>query len=171
MSDRAPPIAAKWTGAVFEPLPAWRGVCKRHYVPGEVYAMEAHEARSKASHGHEFAFVAEAWKNLSDAQVERWKNPESLRKWALVKAGYCDTKTYVCVSKAAATQLAAAVEDNSPDGVLIVVRDNVVTKYTPHSQSYKAMGRQQFQDSKQSIMDILAIELGVETEDLIRAAA
>lgn len=170
MADRAPPVAARWTGEHFEPLPAWRGICRRHYVHDTVYAMEAHEARSARSHRHYFAAIKEAWQNLDDLSVARWPNPEALRHFALIKAGYCDTETFVASSKTEATRWAAFVRPRS-EGAIVVVRENVVTAYTPHSQSEQAMGKEAFQESKDAVLGVLADLIGVDASALSRAAA
>ncbi len=51
---------------------------------------------------------------------------------------------------------------------VVVVRGNVVTVYTAVSQSKRAMGAKQFQQSKQALMEFVGDLLGVDPETIGR---
>ena len=56
---------------------------------GAVHGWQLAEHRSKASHDHFFAIINEAWKNLPEDMGDDFPSPEHLRKWALIKSGFC----------------------------------------------------------------------------------
>lgn len=166
----APPIPCVWRGDAFHPLPNFHKLAAEHYGAGEVVDLVAVEDRSAKSHAHYFACVNEAHHNLPEELTERYPTAEHLRKWALIKTGFRDERTIVCSSKAEALRLAAFIRPM--DGYAVVtVREAVVTVYTARSQSMKAMGKEEFQRSKEATLGALAEVLGVEPAALARQAA
>ncbi|MDO8534121.1 MAG: hypothetical protein Q7S17_05190 [Xanthobacteraceae bacterium] len=141
----------------------------KHYVVGETYWMVPHEERSTASHAHYFAAVNEAWQNLSDEQALRFPTAEHLRKWALIEAGYRDERSIVASSKAEAQRLAAFIKPMDEYAV-VTVTDAVVRAYTAQSQSYRAMNRKTFQESKDKVLAVVAGLIGVTADELRRNA-
>lgn len=171
-TESPPPLAVRWNGEAFEPLASWRKAADLHFVIGEVYAMELCEARSQKSHRHYFAAVAEIWKNLPETALDRFPNPEALRAYGLIRAGYCDTETLVCSSKAEAVRVAAFMRRPGDIGTIVVVRDNTITRYTARSQSQRAMGtKKAFQESKDAVLSVLAALIDVTPAQAMRAAA
>jgi hypothetical protein len=161
--DSFPPLPFKWNGAAFVPLSAHRA---DHYLkPGEKYILVEHHERSSASHGHEFAWLTEAWMSLSERDQERWQTSESLRKWALIKSGFAHSHTIVCASKAEARRVAAFIKPIDEHAVVTIV-GTVVTRYTAMSQSKRAMGAKIFQESKTKIMEVVSEILGIEPGQL-----
>ena len=160
-----PPIGFQWNGEAMVPLRP--RLADRHYVVGSTYWLVPHEERSTASHAHYFAAVNEAWQNLSDEQAMRFSTPEHLRKWALIEAGYRDERSIVCSSKAEALRLAAFIKPMD-DFAVVTVSDAVVRVYTAHSQSYRAMNRKTFEESKRKVLDKVAGLIGVSAADLHR---
>lgn len=151
-----PPIPMRWDGEVFKPLsPGFAKLADKHYIVGERYQVEIREERSGASHSHFFAAVTEAHRNLPDHLAERWPTADHLRKWCLIKTGFHDERSIVCASKAEAQRVAAFVKPM--DGYAVVVaRGSVVIVWTAKSQSMKAMGKQDFQRSKDAVLEELA---------------
>ena len=137
--------------------------CDEAFGEGEVVTMERHEERSTASHNHYFACVQEAWNNLPETD-ERFPTPEALRKWALIRSGYCTENSIVCDTNEQA-QLVAGFMGNS-EGTIIVVRGTVVKKYTAKSQSVKAMNKDEFQRSKVDVLDTIAELIAVKRKRL-----
>jgi len=127
--------------------------CHDTFGEGEVATFERHEERSTASHNHYFACIQTAWDNLPNAE-ERFPTPEALRHWALIRGGYCTENSIVCDTPEQA-QIVAGFMGNS-EGTIIVVRGNIVKKYTAKSQSMKAMNKDEFQRSKVDTLDIIA---------------
>lgn len=151
------PILCEWTGDGFVPAgPYWARKADAAYVVHEKYPMVVQNERSTATHNHFFVSVAEAWKNLPEDYADaNWaQSPEHLRKYALIRKGYCDTQTLVCSSKAEAERVAAFLRPVDEFSI-VNVNGATVTRYTAQSQSYRAMGKQVFQESKQDVFDFL----------------
>ena len=128
-------------------------------VVGRVYPLLIREERSSASHNHYFAAITEAWRNLPEPLLERFQSSEHLRKYALIKAGYAEERSIVCASKAEAQRLAGFIRPMD-DFAVVMARDCVVTVWTAKSQSYRAMGRADFERSKQAVLDYAASLIG-----------
>lgn len=137
--------------------------CDEQFGEGEVVMLERNEPRSDATHRHYFACINEAWQNLPEAD-ERFPTPNSLRLWALIRAGYCTEMTVACDSPDQAATVAAFT--GSSEGVIIVVRGNIVKKYTAKSQSTKAMNKDEFHRSKVDVLDTIAELLAVKRKQL-----
>ena len=169
MSTDAPrPVLMKWHGDCFAPNGKhWADLCDRQFVVGENYLIEEHRERSGKSHRHYFACVFHAWSNLPETMAESpasW-SPEHLRKYALIKAGYCDTQTYPCNSAAEAQRWAGRIRPLD-DYAIVVVKGTVVVRYTAKSQSVKAMGSATFEESKKKVLAYLADLIGVDIAEL-----
>ena len=156
-----PPIAFRWNGEAMVPLNP--RLADKEYVVGQVYRLEHREERSSASHAHYFACVNEAWQSLPDPQ--QFPTPEHLRKRALILAGYRDERSIVCSSKAEAVRLASFIRPMD-DFAAVSTSGPVVVAWTAKSQSTKAMGRAEFQASKDAVIGVLAELIGVTKEQL-----
>jgi hypothetical protein len=139
----------------------WASRADREFVVGETYKMVEHHDRSTASHNHFFASIANAHGNLPDELLEIYPSTEHLRKKALIRKGYRDEREYVCASKAAAAELVRTIRVLD-DYAIIEARENVVRIWTAKSQSVKAMGAKEFQESKTAVLDFIDNLLGVE---------
>ena len=162
MSDIAPPEPFVWTDeGVMRPLRPKRA--DAFYTVGERYIMAPVSQRSDATHRHEFVWLREAWLSLPEhlADAPHCASPEHLRKWALIRAGYSDSHTITCASKAEALRLAAFIRPIDEFAV-VVTQGATVTRFTAKSQSRRAMGAQEFQESKTKIMEVIARLLGVD---------
>ena len=153
----AEPIRCVWKGKAFHPYDArtFRDVAAR-YGEGEVVVLDDAKPRSKVSHDHFFALVAEAHETLPEHLAARFPTPDSLRHYALCKARYCDVDTFVASSKAEAMRLVSFVRTGAQAGVQVVCDGPTVTRLTPHSQSLKAMGGKVFQESKSACLEVIA---------------
>ena len=89
-------------------------------VVGEEYRVDPEEERSIASHNHFFMAVNEAWRNLPEHLTEQFPTSESLRKRALIKAGYFDSRSIACSTKAEALRVAAFVRPMDEHAVVVV---------------------------------------------------
>jgi hypothetical protein len=165
----AAPIECFWNGEVFKPVsPYWVRRADKDYVKGEVYRLADQPVRSTNSHNHFFASVENAWHNLPPLMAERFNSPDALRKYALIKGGFCTSESITCPSHADALRVAAFVRP-ADEFALVTVSKAIVTRYTAKSQSYKAMGKEEFKASKDKVLDIIAELLGVSGNEL-RAA-
>lgn len=168
MTESFPPLAFDWTGEVFVPVHPRR--VDKFLTVGERYTIVQHFQRSSATHNHEFAWLHEAWMSLPEVMAERFATAEHLRKWALIRAGYSDSHTITCSSKAEALRVAAFIRPVD-EFALVITNGPTVTRYTAKSQSRKAMGGEDFQRSKEAIMDVVAKMIGVDVKDLAGAQA
>lgn len=164
------PLPMRWDGDAFAPLPRFAKAADREYVVGEVYHIVPVEERSMASHRQYFAAIREGWENLPEHYGERFQSPEALRKYALIKVGFCDSRSIVCASKAEAERIAAFIRPMDPFAI-VVIDGATVTIYTAQSQSQKAMGRAKFQDSKTKVLDFIASMIGVSPDALSQSRA
>jgi hypothetical protein len=161
---RPGPVRFIWRDGVLVPDgPRAVNYCDQNFGEGEVVMMERHEERSLASHSHYFACIQEGWENLPEKD-ERFPTPEALRKWALIKSGYCIENSFACDTPEQAALLAAFMGNS--EGTLIVVRENVVKRYTAKSQSLKAMNKKEFQESKDAVLDTIATLIDVKRKRL-----
>lgn len=157
-----PPIRYVWAGEALEPAsPLFQKLADAHLCIGETYIMVEHQERSHKSHAHYFAAVNDAWRTLPDRLLEEYPSSEHLRKKALIRKGYCDERSIVCASKAAAQHFAAFIKPMDHYAI-VVARESVVTVYTAKSQSMRAMGKKEFAESKQAVLDFIDDLLGVE---------
>lgn len=163
---KAPPIFLEWDGEAFRPAGKfWQRQADEHFVVGERYRMVEEAERSTASHNHEFAFLTEAWNSLPDALHAQYPNPEVLRKHGLIAKGFCTMKQHVCATKAEAERLEMILKPYDKYAI-VVTRGNVVTVYEAVSQSRRAMGNAQFQQSKTALMEFVGDLLGVDPETI-----
>jgi hypothetical protein len=151
----AGPIFGVWNGSEFEPLKRFHNYCAAQFVIGQRYVLDVLEERSAVSHSHYFACLTDAWKNFPDDLVERFPSVEHLRKYALIKEGFCDERSIVCASKAEAMRVAAFIKPMD-DFALVTASESVVRVFTAKSQKYRAMGKEDFAKSKESVLAYVA---------------
>jgi hypothetical protein len=145
-------------------LPIRPELAERQFRPDGRYLMEVHHERSFARHRAYFASLSEAWSSLAS---DDFPSPEHLRKFVLIKCGYYDERVLVCDTAAQAERVAAFVRPL--DEFSIIVRDDsLVRVWTARSQSYKAMGRDEFNKSMDDVLDFAADLVGVRREELDR---
>lgn len=165
----APPIPFRWTGEVMQPMASYRGNCLSRFKQGEWYRLTEHQERSSESHNHEFAEITEAWKNLPDRLAAQFPTANHLRKHALIRCGWCDSKHFVCSSKAEALRLAPFLR-TFDEYALVTVEGTTVTVLTAVSQSKRAMGKARFQASKDAVLGFVAELIGTDAETLSKNA-
>lgn len=161
------PVPMQWDGEVMRPTRGFAALADKQYIVGEVYTLaEAEPSRSGASHRHYFAAVYDAWLNLPEREAERFPTAEALRKYALIRAGFCNVSELVASSKAEAVRIAAFVSQADPYA-LVTVKGVVVQRFTAQSQDLRSMGRRVFQESKDAVLGVLAGMIEVPTEQLL----
>ncbi len=142
----------------------------KHYVVGEQYRMVEQHERSDVSHNHYFASIKNGFDNLPDEMLEEFPTTEHLRKKALIRKGYRDERDHVCPTKADAERLVVFIRPMDAYAI-VIQRDCVVRVWTAKSQSKRAMGAAEFQQSKQDVLDYIDDLLGVEHGDTARSEA
>jgi hypothetical protein len=148
------PLPFRWDGESFVPInQRFAKIADAEFVVGQSYDLVVHEERSKRSHDHFFAQVTEIWQTLPEHLAERYPTAESLRKYALVQAGYCKTRHIVCSSSKEAHRF---MRELGGDYDFAAVNGSSVSFFIAHSQSYRAMGKKDFQESKDKVLAILA---------------
>ena len=150
----ARPIIFDWTGTAMVPRRPFMRDADARFVIGEGYMLEPVELRSAASHRHYFAVVNDAWASLPNELLVRFPSPDHLRKWALIKAGFCDMRHITCASKAEALRVGEFVRP-CDSYALVTVKDAVVTIYTAHSQSNRSMDKKTFAASKEAVLRVV----------------
>jgi len=140
----------------------------QEWVPAE-WAQSLADAlrekqRSKQSHNHQFAAIHDLWANLPacHAGAPYAANADAFRKHGLCATGHCDVESFVYddseTARAEAPKLARLARGQKRDGdawkeyALVVVRGPVVVVTRPHSQSFKAMGKELFHQSKADVL-------------------
>lgn len=170
----APPLEYRYEGeGQFLPTsPYWARRADQHFVVGQAYRMVEHYDRSQASHSHLFAWLHDAWQSLPERyKHENWaQTSEHLRKYALVRTGFCDTQTFACGSRAEAERWAANLRPMDEFSI-VVVEGTTVQRFTAQSQSHRAMGGKRFNESKAAILDFIAGLLEVDPRQLEKAEA
>ena len=152
-------IECAFDGRAFIPTTASHARRARDaFGEGEVVVMSVDAERSLRSHNHQFAQIEDYWRNLPDrlAEMPFAKSADTLRKHALIVTGYADCETIDAGSKAAAERVAAYLSRlaTQAHGYCIVkVSGPGVRCFTPHSQSVRAMGSKEFQESKTKVME------------------
>lgn len=163
MSGGAPPLQFTWDGEAMRPKNA--RIADKHFVIGQEYLLEERHQRSQVSHAHYFAVVEEAWRNLPESMAERFPTAEHLRRYALIKEGFCKSHTLTCSSKKAAEKVAAFIRPADEFSVVTINR-NTVTRYVAESQSYKTMDKARFQQSKEAVLGFVSHLIAVKPEQL-----
>lgn len=143
--------------------------CDRELVIGETLNWEQVNERSAASHRHYFATIADAWSNLPEALAADFPSPEHLRKHALIKIGHCDMKRLAFRSNADAIA-GCAVMAGMDTYSICEVSAAVVTVYRAKSQSMKAMGKKDFEESKGKVLDVISQIIGADATKASEAA-
>jgi len=146
-------------------LPLRLEAAQRRFEIGHRYPLVDLSERSGAAHRAYFAAIREAWQSLPDEAADELPTPEALRKFALIKTGWHDERAFSCRSHTEALRLAAFLRPFDPFSV-ILVRGLLVTVYTARSQSYAAMARDDFNRSRDDVLNYIAGLIGVRRHQL-----
>jgi hypothetical protein len=162
------PFVWVWDGEAMRPASSfWAKRADEEFVIGQRYRLVEHEERSSESHRHQFAWIRNAWQNLPENLADEFPTPESLRKRALIDAGFYDELVIDAGSNAAALRVATAWRGREPFAV-VIVRGGLVVVRTAKSQSRRHMNKAEFAASKDSILARIAELIGVDPSVLER---
>lgn len=171
MTTVSAPIDMVWERGVMRPIsPFWARRAERQWTVGEVYAITDNPERSSKAHAFYFASVGNAWKSLPDHMAERFPSADHLRRYALIKSGFCDTQSMPCGTHAAAMRFAAFVRPID-EFALVTVTGSVMNVFRAKSQSMRAMGRDEFNRSKDTVLAVLADMIEVSPKVLAKQVA
>jgi hypothetical protein len=140
------------------------------HCPACGFVLPETKRRSQQTHNHYFAAIHDAWQNLPEDISGEFPSPEHLRKYALIKAGYCTCQNIVCATNKTAIEAGAIVMGIDEFAICSVV-GQVVTVYRAQSQSYKAMGKVAFAKSKSDVLEVLSGMVGANVSEHAGEAA
>ena len=156
------PLTYEGAGLFRAPTLYWRTICDSRFEERTRYVFTQQQERSWKSHRHYFASVNEAWSNLPEKYANKYPTADHLRKEALVACGYYDQREFVCESREAALRLAKFLRSDKDTFAIISVHNRAVVERRPKSQSQKAMGKKEFQQSKDDVMSYAWNLVGVD---------
>tara|TARA_R110000868_G_scaffold404384_1_gene682498 strand:- start:7274 stop:7717 length:444 start_codon:yes stop_codon:yes gene_type:complete len=108
-----------------------------------------------------FAALRDVHANLRPQHLQRWPNPEVMRKHALIEVGYCDAVTVACGSKTSAPQIANTFRLLNQYCVALVKGD-VVTVFTARSMARRALQKKEFLQVADRVFGWLYDETGID---------
>lgn len=158
-----PPMAFTWDGEHM--VPRKPKYADKVYTIGENYLLAPIEERSEVSHRHEFAFLREAWLNLPEDLAPLYPTSEHLRKRALIDTGWYNEKIIDAGTESAAIEVASILKDLD-EFSLVIVRGSIVVRRTAKSQSRRKMNKEDFQKSKNDILELVSAMIGVKPEEI-----
>lgn len=164
------PLPYEWTGDSWQVMPGFQKQADQLFTIGERMRLAPVEDRSDITHGHQFAWLRDAWASLPEALTDRFPSPAVLRKWALIQSGFCTVTDHVCQFKTEARRTAEILRAQTDDYAVVLIEGTVVRVLKAKSQKRSAMDKAEFQASKAAIMDVVAGLLDVEPETLAVAA-
>lgn len=164
------PLVFTWNGDAMEVLPRFAKIADQRFVIGERYRLDEVQERDMVKHARQFAFIADAWENLPERFAgEPWaQSAEHLRKFALIKTGYCNTETFVCGSHAEAMRWATHLRADN-EYAIVTVQGATIYRFTAMSQSLRSMGAELFYESRKKVMAFVAELIGTDATTLSRA--
>jgi hypothetical protein len=156
MSRRPRPVRYVYIGnGTMVALPRFHNLCAAQFAVDEEYDLDLVQGRSRASHNHYFAAVAEGYLNLAEEYAQEFHSEDHLRYWCLCKTGYCTTTKWVLNTAEDARKMLQALKQENAD-TIVGVSGNICTVYHPASQSRPAMNKEQFEESKRAVLDLIA---------------
>ena len=127
--------------------------------------VDDQRAPGQGARQHYFATVRTAWLSLSEDMSKLLTDPEALRRYALIKAGYCDARIIPLSSPDQAERVAAMAR--SLDALAVVTIEGcIVCVYTAKSQDAETMKPEEFSASRRAVIEICAEMIGVSVEQL-----
>lgn len=145
------PIICQWNGEALAPIQRFRKAADEQFVIGQTYPIAIVEDRSMKSHGHFFASLTDAFDNLPEDFDGLFSDVEAFRKRGLIECGYFNQREFVAASAAEARRLVKFLAAGT-DYAVYSVTGCVVVERTARSQSMRAMGKKDFQASKDAVL-------------------
>lgn len=155
------------------PVPRYRNVAKRQFgEPGSEHVLEPIAERSMASHSQYFAALKDAFDNLPENVAHRWPTVEHFRKYLLILADKCETRWIACRDEEHAAKTALFMREVDEFAVIGISKDDktVVVVKRAKSQSMRAMGKREFEESKRAVLDLAERFTGVSRTQAMREA-
>ena len=148
-------------GVFIPPGVAVRDMLDKKLVVGECYRLDIYNERSEAFHGKYFATISEAWTHLPMPWDQMLPTPEHLRKYALIKAGWCDSIIMPMKSKTDAIASVHAMK--LLDAYCIATATgNVLTIWKARSQRKAFQSAKEFYETAVRVFDVIGGIIGVD---------
>ena len=148
-------------GTFIPPGVAVRELLDRKLVIGECYRVSIYHERSETYHAKYFATIAEAWQHLPNPWDQMLPSPEHLRKYALIKAGWCDSVTLPLKSKSDA--IAGVNAARFIDAYCVATATaNVLTIFKARSQRKAFQDAHSFYETAVRVFDVIGGIIGVD---------
>lgn len=148
-------------------------VLKENLQEGDIVAMTEDAGRSMKQHRWLFACIRKAYDTLPERQISRFPSEEHLRKYALIKAGWCDVHQQAFSSPvnaelaAKAFKVGANLTTEGKNFTLAIANGNIVTYAVPRSISFKACKGQAWETVCQGVVDYLCELVGCDVTQLL----
>jgi hypothetical protein len=169
MNKRPFQFRVHFDGRALIPDPRTLDYCRRELGEGEVILLERNEERSDASHGHQFAWLHDAWLNIPESMQAEYPTQDALRVKALIRTGWHHERHITCKSEEQAAEIAAFVQPLNQYSI-VNVSGSVVQIFTAKSQSRRAMSKKDFESSKADVIGFVTNLIGISPEELRRNA-
>lgn len=157
------------SGMAMVPVKRYENFAARQFVAGNTYRLGPSEVQSEASRGHFFICIHLAWENLPEDVTPRWRDETHMRRWILIEKGWYHESEFVVADRDTALQLATYIEARNRYARFAVI-DNKLIVREAMSQSPKAMGKNNFERSKQDVLGFLTNLLGIDVTTLKKEA-
>jgi hypothetical protein len=143
------------------PTMRYANVAKRQFGDADTeHVLEQANERSMASHSQFFAAIKDYFDNIPEKMQARWPTPEHFRKWLLVECGWFDEKEFDMISEKHAKGLGTFIRTEDEYARITISGKKVIVRRAK-SQSLKAMGKDDFQRSKQDVLELAEQFVGV----------
>jgi hypothetical protein len=163
----APPLFFQWDGEVMTPTGRFKREADRHYVVGQKYLLvEIPPQQSGQSRRHQFAWLDDAWESLPDELADVFVTPDHLRKRALIRKGWCTIVDHPCPTRAEAERTRVRIRQHVDQYAMVTLEGTVVRVAEAKSQAPANMNHEDFQASKNAVMEYVADLLGVPVSEL-----
>jgi len=149
--------------------PFWHRLAQENLEHGKAYYLKEDVWRSDKSHRHYHACIRELWKNLPDTLAAKYPSDTHLRKHALIVMGYYNERQFACESRLQAHKLVEFLKSHD-ETRLFSLNDNIVIERSAKSQKVRSMDKDEFQKSKNDVIEYLCQLTGVDPEELKRHA-
>lgn len=152
-----------WDGRVL--VPTRPEAAERAFDVGGRYLLATHYERSAGRHRAYFAAINEAWHSLPHDAQDELPSPEHLRKYALIKTGWRNERSIILGSHQEAINVGAFVA-SMDEYAIVLPQDYRLVVWTARSQSYRAMSKDEFNQSMDDVLDYVAGLIGVSRVEL-----
>lgn len=164
------PLWYDWDGEAMRVIPQHQRQADKQFVVGEKYRLGEEWERSKASHDQYFAALGDLFDSMPEAHADQAyaKSVDHLRKYALIRCGYCTIQDHVCANHAEAVRTSVIVAQ-CDEYAVVEVRGCIVRIFRAKSQNKRSMPKGEFQESKTRVLEWVEGLLGIQSPPIVPA--